>query len=74
MMGQPPRLLSLRVLGPDAQVLVDGIVFIDPAVAILVVGGQFGEAVARRGAKQFATVVDRAVAVAVPLGLVRLCF
>jgi hypothetical protein len=55
-------------------VLVDGIVFIDPAVAILVVGGQFGEAVARRGAKQFATVVDRAVAVAVPLGLVRLCF
>ena len=42
----------LLVPGPDTQGIENGVAFIDPTVAVTVVAGQIGKAVATEGAEQ----------------------
>lgn len=50
---------------PDAQLVEDGIVFVNPAIAVLIVLAQFAVAIALRRAKQLAAIVDVPIAIAV---------
>jgi hypothetical protein len=50
---------------PDAQAVVEAVGFVNPAVAVFVKTGQFGETVVGARAEQFAAVVDTAVIIAI---------
>ena len=58
------RVVAGAVLAPQAQFAVNRIVFVDPAIAVGIVGGEVGKAVTALRAEQLAAIVDLAVGVA----------
>ena len=56
---------AIGIGGPDAELGIGRVVFVDPAVAIAVECGEVGKTVATSGPEKFAAVVDPPVVVAI---------